>query len=109
MKLNGWRIGGRRGDVCLAQDFEHDRAASRALAFDGFTAIFHRFFNASRNFFLGLAFDAVSFSHKFFSSKLHARTFLKGYRQARLASNPKGNQLITNGIRQIFTALPAPK
>jgi len=65
--LNGRRIGigGNRRRGGLAEDFEHDRAAGRAFAFDGFTAIFHRFLNAIRNFFLGLAFDAISFSHKY--------------------------------------------
>src|SRR5438067_746730 len=51
----------------IAQNLEHDSAAGRALAFDRFTAVLHRFFDAVGDLFLGLALDAISFSHKNFT------------------------------------------
>ena len=58
------RGGSRRGGLA-AQDFEHDRAAGRALALDRLASVFHDFLNTIGDFALGLAFDAISFSHKF--------------------------------------------
>jgi hypothetical protein len=63
--LGRWVAGGGCGG--LAENFEHDRAAGGTLAFDGLASVFHRFLKAIRNFFLGLAFDTISFSHKNFA------------------------------------------
>ena len=58
---------GRRG--LAAQNLEHDRAASRAFAFDGLAPVFHRLLDAIGDFALRLAFDAISFCHKIFAAR----------------------------------------
>jgi hypothetical protein len=61
------RIGWGRGcGSCggFTKDFEHDCAASWALAFDSLTSIFHGFLKAIHDFLLGFAFDTISFGHK---------------------------------------------
>jgi hypothetical protein len=59
-RRSGW--GGRSGG--FAQDFEHNRAASRAFALNGFAAVFHGFFDAVGDWLFSLALDAISFRHK---------------------------------------------
>jgi hypothetical protein len=59
-------VGAGSGRGLAAQNLEHDRAASRAFAFDGLAPVFHRFLDAIGDFALGLAFDAISFCHKNF-------------------------------------------
>lgn len=64
---DGRRWGRRRGSCrgCFStKNLEHDGAARWALAFNGFAAVFHGFFDSIDNVLLRLAFDAVTFSHK---------------------------------------------
>jgi hypothetical protein len=64
----GGRGAGAGGGGLAAQNFEHHRAAGRAFALDGLASVFHGFFDAIGDFPLGLAFDAISFSHKNFTA-----------------------------------------
>jgi hypothetical protein len=88
----GWRIGRRWRRLCfglgsprlgvgLAQYFEHDRAARRALAFNGFAPVFHRFLHAVGDFLFGFALYAISFGHKSLTIR---------------ASCPNGSNSLTN-------------
>jgi len=56
-----------------AQDFIHHRAASRALAFDGFAPVLGRYFHPVNDFLLGFAFDTISFGHKKWAARRDMR------------------------------------
>jgi len=59
----GWRRWSCRG--CLAaEDFEHHRSAGGAGSLDRPAAVLHRFLDAVEDLLPGLAFDAVTFGHK---------------------------------------------
>jgi hypothetical protein len=91
--------GGRsgRGRRCrfAAQDFEHHRAASRAFALDRLAPVFHGFLDAIGNFPLGLAFDAISFSHKYYAAQHFMRRTADGaYRK------PSGKATLKKNVMQ---------
>jgi hypothetical protein len=64
-----WSGGSGRRSRFAAQNLEHDRAANRAFAFDRLAPVFHCFLDAIGNVPLGLAFDAISLSHKIFAAR----------------------------------------
>src|SRR2546429_504212 len=58
------RRSGGFGRSFATEDFEHDRAAGGAFAFDGFAAVLHQLLDGIDNLFFRLALNAVSFGHK---------------------------------------------
>src|SRR5205814_8645377 len=69
------RSGGFRRSFA-AEDFEHDRAAGGAFAFDGFAAVLHQLLDGIDNLFFRLALYAVSFGHKKLLTKIRPQRSL---------------------------------
>ena len=60
----GRRRARRGGGSLSSQNLEHDRAAGRAFAFDGFPTVLHRFLNGLSDLFFRFALNAITFGHK---------------------------------------------